>query len=253
MVAIVLHNRIERLRKRRTSTPDMVLLPAMSTDLETVLDALDLVAKRWQEMETMSSPILVQPRYEFLVASGEVTRKELADLSVHERNSLTARVRVGVRLLEISCPPASVCVAPEGDADARDVEYEVLRVLLQGRSWRPSWRRVRTWMPLLPAFLAVVGIVWGVIASGFHPAALLTGVGAGVLLVAFAWKWSGGLRRVVHGASGPIRFHALSRKELYASRADRLANFKVALITAPVSIAVALFIAWATGFISPKT
>lgn len=252
MVGVVIYDRVDRISKRRMSTPDMVLLPAMSTDLETVLDALDLIAKRWQGMDIGDAGVVPNPRFEYWVTSGEVTRAELMKLSVHERNSLTANVHVGFRQLQISCANGTIYVGPETDSESRDAEREAIRIMLQGSSWRPGWRQLRKWLPLLPAVLVVVGVIWGIAASGFHPAVVLAGLGVGCLSVAFAWQWSVSMRRVLHSTSGPITFRAQSRQDLYASRADRLANLKVALVTAPVSIAVALFIAWATGFISSK-
>lgn len=232
--------------------PDEVLLPAITTDLETLLDALTVVGKRWQSMADPVDGNLPPITYEFRVMSGEVTRDELFNLSVHERNSLYATVRVGEMVMQISCPVGTVSVYPEGSSDAVESEREAIRILLQGASWRPTWGRLKQWMPLLPAVLVVVGVVWYTATGQTHPAVVVAIIGAAVLLVSFALEWSRRIRRENNHAAGPIKFRAQSRQDLYASRADRLANFKVALITAPVSIAVALFIAWATGFVSSK-
>lgn len=254
MVGIVLHNRVERALLRRTNTPDEVLMPAMVTDLETVLDALDIAGRRMQQIEGVNGfGASIPISYEFMVTSGYVTREQLMKMGVHERNSLYARVSVGQGTLVVSCAGGTVGVYPEGNPDYAGIEREAVRILLQGGSWRPSWRRLARWLPYVAAAVFVIAAGWLLVTSAqWHPAAIIAAIASAVLLGGFAYEWSEKLRQRYSRSAGPIKFRAQSRQELYASRADRLANFKVALVTAPVSIAVALFIAWATGFVSSK-
>ncbi|WP_149083982.1 MULTISPECIES: hypothetical protein [Microbacterium] len=229
----------------------MVLLPSLVTDLETLLDVLDVTGKRWQGSQPFGGTNLLPIDYSFQVTSGEVTREELSALSVHERNSLSASVRVADRSLNLYCPAGHLSVSPENTPDVAVTESEAIRILLQGSAWRPTWHRWRAKLPLAPALLVLIGSVW-LIASSYLPAAAVVAlVGGCALLVAFAVQWSRELSRASRFRGGAVKFRAQSRQELYASRADRWANLKVALITAPVSILAALFIAWATGFISP--
>lgn len=245
----MLHRRVESIRRRRTSTPDGVLLPSLVTDLETILDVLDVTGKRWQSMEPVGGAS-VPIEYSFQVTSGGVTREEISALSVHERNSLNATVRVGSRNLNLFCPGGQLFVWPEGDPDVPGAESEAIRILLQGGAWRPTWHQWAARLPLVPAALVLFGVIWLIVSSVMPVAAVVALVGACALLVAFAVQWSLQMSRARQGRGGAIKFRAQSRQELYASRADRWANLKVALITAPVSIMAALFIAWATGFIS---
>lgn len=257
MVGLVLSDRVERVRRRREIAINVVLLPAMKTDIETVLDVVDVVGARMQSSvgaDETGAPYAIQERYQ--VTSGQVWRHQLVDMNVHERNSLVANVQVNDRQMQLLCEAGMLEVSssnPNNFPNAEQVELERLavRTLLQGSSRRPSWRRISKWGPLAAVALLVAATVWLLIATTPpHPAVIVAAVIGLGFAGGAAYDWYRRLKTAYQWTAGPITFRAQSRQDLYAARADRLANLKVALITAPVSIVVALLVAWMTGFIS---
>lgn len=248
-VSGVIDRLVERVRtRRREEVPDAVRLPSLVTDLDTLLDVLDGAARTWQSPYEGGETPAPDVRYDFDVNLGrKPTRDELKDLSIHDRNALVANVTVGDQSMQISCPTGNITVNSERASDKTLIESEAIRRLLRGGSWRPTWSRFSPLLPLIPAALVVIGAVMVVVQGGITPAWAVFLGGVVTLLVASAVAWAWRLRTKHLHDHGAIRFRAISRQELYRVRADRSANVKVVLITAPISIAVGVFVAWATG------
>ncbi|MEA1264143.1 hypothetical protein MicroSTF_13960 [Microbacterium sp. STF-2] len=244
----MLNDRVVRLRARRKMS--VVPLPSMVTDLETIFDVIDRVGSYLEMLHEPNADGNRPPISErYSVTRGEVERQVLSTLGTHERNSLVATVTVGIKTVTVSCNAASVHVSAADEGESDEAYFRAIKILLEGGSWRPTWRSLRFILPLLPLLLIVVGAVW-VLATVEVPAgAVVAGVGAVVLLGAVAVHWSNRLRALTaHIPSGRIRIRGQSRQQTYADRADRWANFKAIAITAIISVPATLIAGFFTDW-----
>ncbi|MFK3677370.1 hypothetical protein ACI2IP_06545 [Microbacterium sp. NPDC090218] len=243
----MIESRVERILLRQRKFPPVPPVPSLVTDVETVFDVVDRVGARWSD-EAVQNGTPADIVQNFWVDRGEVRRNELVGLGVHELNSLWARVTVGERILDLRCREAQVYVIPEGQAHVREAERLAVTILLQGGSWRPTWRRYAFLTPWIPTLAVLVGFGWLLVGGDLHPGAVLAGAGIVALVVGMAGVWSVGLWKRIRMVDARFRVRAQSRQELYAARADRWANLRVAAVTAPVTLIVTVLAAWASGW-----
>lgn len=213
-------------------------------DLETVVEA-SAIASRGISARTIYMLTDVAPFEERLIGEAD-----LAGLSPADRKRLVVSFRDGFADAtgEISFgDDPTVRISPSPGTTQGGVQNEVARKLLENGRPQVHWKRLRRTLVFLPvlAFLAVW--VW----LERVQAMPLPGHVFGWLVVALAFTLSvAAYARLNRNRPRvpPHRIRMESRADTAARRADMHKDVKVAAITAPVAIAVALIIAILTGF-----
>ncbi|WP_114587727.1 hypothetical protein [Microbacterium arborescens] len=234
-------------------------LRAMLLDVEVLRDiareTVEAATETWRRL--YGHPPVVSVAYR--VDNRSIPESEVAALSVWDKDRLRFEVLVRdgedpTRHLEvyIDAPNAFVSVIGPHEGDLaqlkQSVRFAVVRRLeAEGKlivSWRVLWARIPWALPLAVLFLGI----WFWASENIPlPGVLLFAVGWAATI---RWAWKRSAARFAAAATRAFRYRAVAKAETDRTRAATAANIRVALITAPIAVAVTLVGAMATAYFS---
>jgi hypothetical protein len=237
-------------------------LRGLTLDIEDLFDALDAMVDRWDPSGHIRKEGASVRDVHSSAIRGTVTEEQARSFGVYDRSHLTLGRALNLpggteRMVTISCLDAAVRVSVSGmgsdvvplsDQTNSDQKF-IAEYLLKSGTSRPTWGRLRFLLPLIAVPFIVVGYIGVLMTSALNGFAQLLLLALVVLSLMGVVAWSRKLATAHAHLRSTILVRGQSRRETYADRANRNANFKVAIITAPVTIVVTLVGAWLTGLL----
>jgi hypothetical protein len=234
-----------RLSRDNPPAPEILVIRSVVTDLDTVREVAERIDTRFIDSKAkfwvLDRDSTAEPR--------EVAADQLQTISAADR------ARLYVETFSPDCGNMRVELRNRARPFIRMTPCEpdfmdgVAKILLDSGRPRVRWSRFVRYTLAIP-FLALLGAwIWLTIVAPLP----VPGLVFGWLIVVFALGGTVALTRrpflklVLAYPGHKIRNE--TRMETYARRADGHKNVKVAFITAPITIAATLLVAWISGFL----